>query len=87
MKAVATKLPASAVPVATKTRAWDGAVVDFYVVKRWRRSHDRTLDGTSYYVPVAAVAGQVIWSGAGDPDESAARAAAMQTHDSIPGAT
>ena len=76
MKSRARTVSKSAVPLASCVREWDGATVDFYVVKRRRRSHDPVVDGTVQHVPTAAVAGTVIWTGEALDDEQAAKDAA-----------
>jgi hypothetical protein len=77
------KVPARAVPVVTRTRSWDGAEVEFYVLPGWYRSHDRKLDGVRYWQPVAAVARQVLWSGARFDTEAAAESAARESAEGI----
>lgn len=85
MKSVPAKVPANAVPVATRVRAWDGQILEFFVLTKWHRSHDRKVDGTRYYLPVAATERLVVWQGSRHDSEGDARLEAQEKADTIPG--
>jgi hypothetical protein len=78
-------VPKTAEPVASCVRTWDDAELRFFVITRSRRSRDRFLNGSKFYLPVAAVkTGQVIWSGDTYDTPEAATAAAQEMCAQIP---
>lgn len=46
-------------PVLSFPRNSDGALVEVWVTKHTRRSHDRVLDGSTYYRALIAIGGVV----------------------------
>jgi len=73
-------VPPAAVPLASCVRAWDGQLVEFFVIVSRRRSHDQQVNGLKRFQPVAAVGRRVVWRGESSPNELAATAAAVATH-------
>lgn len=73
MKSRAKQVAASLEPISSHRRDWDGAVVQFFVIKSWRRSRDRVVDGATYFRPVAAVNRHILWEGESCPAEGHAR--------------
>ena len=47
-------VPPAAVPLASCVRAWDGQLVEFFVIVSRRRSLDQQVNGTRRFQPVAA---------------------------------
>ena len=76
-------VPPAAVPLASCVRAWDGQLVEFFVIASRRRSHDQQVNGTQRFQPVAAVGRRVVWRGESSPNELAATAAAIATHQAL----
>ena len=73
-------VPPAVVPLASCVRAWDGQLVEFFVIVSRRRSQDRQVNGSQRFQPVAAVGRRVVWRGESSPNELAATAAAVATH-------